>query len=428
MKTELTWIRYPLVLGIIISGLLPVLLYWWHWDRVPTLAAPAAIERLCAPDDNPVLVDVREPRAFAARHVQAALNWPLVQIKALDGPDQVPGAFRERTLLLMCEHGYASAVAARYLRKIGHENVYNVRGGVQEWIKVAETRCGTMFANFASGSGQTEAFPFREMAGYEQWAAVIAAFGFKPMYMLLSLVLILVLARTRATDLVALRWGLISFLLGESFCAANYLFSGEDSYLLEYLHSYGMVLALGFTAFSLMEGLDLRVIRFSDPTKRCSANELCGACIKFTDVPCGARRILLTLIPLLAVLCLLALLAQIQGISYNASILGADYNYSHSVISQLFENRYCPLLAVGLYASAFVTLFILRDRPVPRITKILLSAGLGFFALGLLRLILVSVYRDNLVWYVFWEELTELMYVVAAGATLWIFRRQLLRQ
>jgi hypothetical protein len=40
------------------------------------------------------------------------------------------------------------------------------------------------------------------------------------------------------------------------------------------------------------------------------------------------------------------------------------------------------------------------------------------------RLVLFQVYRDNLTWFVFWEEVTELIYIVGVGAVLWIFRRK----
>jgi hypothetical protein len=42
------------------------------------------------------------------------------------------------------------------------------------------------------------------------------------------------------------------------------------------------------------------------------------------------------------------------------------------------------------------------------------------------RVTLGLVYADRLVWAIFWEELTELMFVAAVMFILWIFRRTLL--
>jgi hypothetical protein len=44
---------------------------------------------------------------------------------------------------------------------------------------------------------------------------------------------------------------------------------------------------------------------------------------------------------------------------------------------------------------------------------------------SLLMLMLYAAFRSNLVWYLFWEEGTELLLIVAIGAFLWIFRRGL---
>ncbi len=60
-----------------------------------------------------------------------------------------------------------------------------------------------------------DSLAIREISKFAQWLVVITAFGVKPAYMLLALVWIVWLWRRQATDLVALRWGLIFFLGGE---------------------------------------------------------------------------------------------------------------------------------------------------------------------------------------------------------------------
>ena len=52
---------------------------------------------------------------------------------------------------------------------------------------------------------------------------------------------------------------------------SNYLIFNDNSYLSEYLHSYGMVVGFGFTLYAIIEGLD------------------CGCCIYRRRVS-GARR------------------------------------------------------------------------------------------------------------------------------------------
>ena len=114
----------------------------------------------------------------------------------------------------------------------------------------------------------------RSLGVAKQWLAVLTGFVIKPSHMLLCVALIVWLWRQRAPDLVALRWGLIIFLLGEASCAENYLFCKGRSELWEYLHNYGMSVGFAFTAYALLEGLDRRVIKYSPAKERCVALSL----------------------------------------------------------------------------------------------------------------------------------------------------------
>ncbi len=58
--------------------------------------------------------------------------------------------------------------------------------------------------------------------------------------------------------------------------------------------------------------------------------------------------------------------------------------------------------------------------------RALFCAGVGFFGFGSFRVTLGLVYAERIVWAIFWEELTELMFVAAVMYVLWIFKRTLL--
>jgi len=104
--------RVALLLGLLL-GLLPVLLYWYVVGRVPTVTPEQARELLAEPGTTAVLVDVRTPDEFIARHLEAAENWPLAELAAIASVDEVPKRFRGKQLLLFCESGMRSAVATR---------------------------------------------------------------------------------------------------------------------------------------------------------------------------------------------------------------------------------------------------------------------------------------------------------------------------
>ncbi len=260
----------------------------------------------------------------------------------------------------------------------------------------------------------------------QQWLVVLTAFVAKPTYMLLSLALIVWLWRSDATDLAALRRGLVAFLAGESACAVNYLFLGGRSELWEYLHSYGMVVGFSFVGYALLAGVDYRLIHYSAAKDRCAALSLCRACIKYAEVPCGLRRLFLFVIPASALLAVLPLTADFRPAVYRSEVLGASVGYSHTLASQWFETRLCPVWALGAFAASWLVLRFKKEDPVPW-SKIFFGAGLGPLGFGLLRTLLVATFREDLMWFETWEEWTELLFVLGVACVLAIFRTGLWR-
>lgn len=74
------------------------------------------------------LIDVREPREFAAGHAAGARNIPLGQLGARLG--DIPAA---GPVLLICRSGNRSGQAQELLRRQGRTNTYNVTGGTAAW-------------------------------------------------------------------------------------------------------------------------------------------------------------------------------------------------------------------------------------------------------------------------------------------------------
>lgn len=270
--------------------------------------------------------------------------------------------------------------------------------------------------------------PFQAMSLFEQISAVIGGFIYKPLHMILTMVLIYALWRVRSVDLVALRWGLFFFWLGEAFCAVNYLVFTHTSHFSEFLHSYGMVVGFAFTFYALFEGLDGRLIKFSASNKKCAAAGLCVCCIKAQPVSCGARRIILLALPAMLVLSLLPLTARLQGVLYQADILGTLYDYEWPQLYQLSEARLAPVLAFLLFLSAWIAMFADRRQPVPDTARMLAAAGFGALAFGALRFTLKTMFASNMIWADYWEELTELIFILAVAAVLIQFRQSLFQE
>jgi len=424
MSEQIKGLRALTIAAILAIGILPVFGYWFFIGRHRTIPAREAKAQLSASPSTTILADAREPEEYGTEHLAAAVNWPFSEIMALKSISDLPAALQGKTIYLICAGGLRSAQAARKLEELGFANFYNVRGGMQEWKNNVNQPCPLGLCRLLGAKSQAADLPFRPASLFEQWALSITGFGVKPLYMTLSFVLILALWRSKSPDLAALRWGMIFFLAGEACCAANYLFFDDLGYLAEYLHSYGMALAFAFTAWAAFEGLDQRVIRFSDAARKCAALELCGSCVKYADAPCGLRRTFLLVLPMLMVMAVMPMTAAPTAESYNTLILGTPYNYSHAVIFQLYETRFSPIMAEIFFGAALLVWGLNRPGALPW-AKALLAAGMGWFGFAMLRLIFYQLFRDNQVWFSNWEEITELLYIAGVAAILWIFKKRL---
>ena len=55
-------------------------------------------------------------------------------------------------------------------------------------------------------------------------------------------------------------------------------------------------------------------------------------------------------------------------------------------------------------------------------SKIFFAAGIGAMGFSFFRLFLLHCYRDNLVWFAAWEEITEMLFILGVTLVLWTFR------
>ena len=415
--------RPGIVLGGIVVWAIPVVVYCVVVGGTPEVTSVEARRLVNTRDSSVVLVDVRSPEAFARQRIRGAVNWPLEEVLSLRSAADVPAQFQNKRLLMVCNSGLQSIQAVRKLRGLGFEDTWNVRDGMAGYIVSGKIPCSREVVR--EDFEGTAPFPLRDSPLHEQWTLFLTGFVVKPAYMLVSFVFIVILWRKRDPDLAALRWCMEAFLLGEAACAVNYLVFNHQSHLSEYLHSFGMVLTFAFGTYSLLEGIDTRMVRFSDPEARCALLSLCKRCYKQNDVSCALKRLFMFLIPSFFVFSFMPFCTAPKAVSYNTNILRTFYNFTHPVIYQIFEIRYCPLIALVFFAVSFFVLTFKKHDPVSP-AKVFFAAGMGGFGFCFLRLVLFGLYADNLVWFNSWEEITELILVLGVGVVLWEFRGSLL--
>jgi glyoxylase-like metal-dependent hydrolase (beta-lactamase superfamily II)/rhodanese-related sulfurtransferase len=96
----------------------------WSTER---MSAPAIAEELAGPHP-PVLLDVRSPREWAARHIDGSVNIPLNHLQ-----ERIAEIPRNRRIAIHCAGGYRSSMAAGILNRYGITDVIEMAGGLAAW-------------------------------------------------------------------------------------------------------------------------------------------------------------------------------------------------------------------------------------------------------------------------------------------------------
>jgi rhodanese-related sulfurtransferase len=414
-----------LIILLIIIGTLPLLFYEVIFMRVPTLSAEEAIKSIRDSADDFILVDTRSEMDYLNKHIAGSINWSIENIVKMSNIHQVPDNLVNKSLLLISNTGVESLQAADHLKSLGVENVFNISGGLQAWILASPHPVNFVVIN---GQNQIQTTSFRQMNFYEQIGGIISGLIFKPIYMFISILIGVLLVLQSQRDLWVMGWSLIAFFIGEAFCALNYLLFNHNAYLPEYFHSYGMVFAFSLAIYSLIKGFDQRIINYSSPNKKCVIFPFCGVCAKFSEVACKGKTMLMYLIPALLVLCSIPLFSKPNEIAYSTSIFKTQYNYAHLVIFQYFESIYLPIISIMLFSITFFILIRSTRWPIPELIKILFAIAIGCFGFSMFRLFFNSIYKDNLVWASFWEETTELIFVLVVLGLLLNFQKRFFDQ
>lgn len=79
---------------------------------------------------NPIIIDVRTPSEYASGHIE---NSKLLPVQILADNIDLLNDLKEEPILLYCQSGNRSTVAARILLDEGFSNIYNLRYGIGEW-------------------------------------------------------------------------------------------------------------------------------------------------------------------------------------------------------------------------------------------------------------------------------------------------------
>jgi len=96
----------------------------WPTERI---SAPMVAEEL-ADAGSHVLLDVRNPREFATKHIAGSVNIPLNHLQ-----ERIAEVPRDSRIAVHCAGGYRSSIAASILQQYGITNLTEMAGGLAAW-------------------------------------------------------------------------------------------------------------------------------------------------------------------------------------------------------------------------------------------------------------------------------------------------------
>jgi rhodanese-related sulfurtransferase len=102
-------------------------------DWSPTTSADALFENLSDGDDsnNPVVLSVRAPDAYAIGHIAGAINIPWNQVATAENLAKLPA---DQPIVDYCYTGHTGQVAATVLKVLGYD-VANLKYGMMGWTE-----------------------------------------------------------------------------------------------------------------------------------------------------------------------------------------------------------------------------------------------------------------------------------------------------
>ena len=125
--TRLGRIGYDAVAGSLVGGMQALAMRPDLVQRTERITAATLAEQLAAPEP-PLMLDVRAPREWQAAHITRSLNIPLLHLQ-----ERLRDMRRHRRLVVHCQSGYRSAIAASVLARQGFTQCADLVGGFAAW-------------------------------------------------------------------------------------------------------------------------------------------------------------------------------------------------------------------------------------------------------------------------------------------------------
>jgi rhodanese-related sulfurtransferase len=108
--------------------------------KTPTSARPQVVKNITPEEANNMLmfssyfiyiIDVRTPEEYNGGHIENTVN---VNYNSGNFSDEISRFDKDRTYLIYCRTGARSAGARDIMKELGFQKIYNMDGGITDWI------------------------------------------------------------------------------------------------------------------------------------------------------------------------------------------------------------------------------------------------------------------------------------------------------
>lgn len=89
-------------------------------------------------DEQPLLLDVRQPWEYDICNIENSVLIPMSQISS-----KASSLDLDRETVVICHHGIRSRSVGRYLEQNGFNNIINLSGGMAQWSKMVDDQVAT---------------------------------------------------------------------------------------------------------------------------------------------------------------------------------------------------------------------------------------------------------------------------------------------
>ena len=119
------------------------------------LTPPQTSRLLLENEDNVRIVDLRETEAYEKNHINGSISRPIDDFLK----EIVEGTYSSKKtdlkIVLVCDTGQLSKVAAAIMTEEGFKQVYSIKGGMRRWNRWMELSRKMLFTKIASCCTQT---------------------------------------------------------------------------------------------------------------------------------------------------------------------------------------------------------------------------------------------------------------------------------